>query len=213
MVSALNPQFKQPIVLFGNGEIPSHSIELNTLKNASTILCADGAVDKLLSLEFIPDLILGDLDSLSRNPSDYSCDFIHLPDQSKNDLEKSLEWCCEKNIEKLSLVGFSGKRDDHNMATLFLLAEYSEKMDLILYTNHSTIVCINGQREFDSLAGQKISMISLLPPTIITTDGLKFPIKDTSLDSTTRGISNIAKGSRFSINANGPVWVFLNHTE
>ncbi len=213
MVSALNPQFKQPIVLFGNGEIPSHPIELNTLKNASTILCADGAVDKLLSLEFIPDLILGDLDSLSRNPSDYSCDFIHLPDQSKNDLEKSLEWCYEKNIEKLSLVGFSGKRDDHNMATLFLLAEYSEKMDLILYTNHSTIVCINGQREFDSLAGQEISMISLLPPTIITADGLKFPIKDTSLDSTTRGISNIAKGSRFSINANGPVWVFLNHTE
>lgn len=213
MVSALNPQFKQPIILFGNGEIPSHPIELNTLKNGSTILCADGGVDKLLSLELIPDLILGDLDSLSQNTSDYSCDFIHLPDQSKNDLEKSLEWCCEKNIEKLSLIGFSGKRDDHNMATLLLLTEYSEKMDLILYTNHSTIFCINGQREFGSLAGQEISMIPLRPSIIITSDGLKFPIKDRFLDSTTHGISNIAIGSRFSINANGPVWVFLNHTE
>jgi len=88
-------QLKGPFVLFGNGEIPTHNIPIKILKSAGTILCIDGGTDKLVDLGLHPNLILGDMDSLSFARESYNCELIDLMDQSKTDLEKSLDWCCE----------------------------------------------------------------------------------------------------------------------
>ena len=95
---------KPPIILFGNGEVPSHPIVLNKVESVGTIICVDGGTDKLIKLGYKPTCIIGDLDSLSKKPEDYGCDFVALPEQSKNDLEKGLRWCLNKEIKDLSLI-------------------------------------------------------------------------------------------------------------
>ena len=73
-----NSQYKGPFVLFGNGSLPTHTIPINILKSAVTILCTDGGADKLKNLELQPDIILGDMDSLSLAHESYNCEIIEL---------------------------------------------------------------------------------------------------------------------------------------
>ena len=206
-------QVKGPFVLFGNGESPTHKIATEILKNARTILCTDGGADKLKSLGFQPDLILGDMDSLSLAHESYNCEIIKLMDQSKTDLEKSLEWCYENGIGELSLVGFSGEQDDHNMAALWTLVSYYDKMELTFYSNSSKIKCVKSDTRIDSFTGQTISIIPTKENIETSVSGLKYSINKSILKPPSFGIRNSAKGDHFSIQSKGLVWVFLNYAE
>lgn len=204
---------KSPIILFGNGEIPSHPIVLNKIKGVGTIICLDGGTDKLIKLGYKPTCIIGDLDSLSKKPEDYGCEFIALPEQSKNDLEKGLEWCLDKGIKDISLIGFSGLRDDHNTAALFALKSFSEKMELTMLTNHSAVHCIKGTSTFRVSKGQLISILASQSETSIRTSGLEFKLSNEKLSSPGNGISNIAISNHIEIDSNDWVWIFINHME
>ena len=57
---------KNPLVIVANGDFPSHPIPLEILNKAISILACDGAADTLLENNYTPNLILGDLDSLSK---------------------------------------------------------------------------------------------------------------------------------------------------
>ena len=204
---------KSPIILFGNGEIPSHPIVLNKIKSVGTIICVDGGTDKLIKLGYKPTCIIGDLDSLSKKPEDYGCEFIALPEQSKNDLEKGLEWCLDRGIKDISLIGFSGLRDDHHTAALFALKSFSEKMDITMLTNHSAVRCIKGTSKFRASKGQLISILASQSNTLIRTTGLKYELSNEKLLSPGNGISNIAISNHIEIDSNDWVWIFINHLE
>jgi len=206
-------QLKGPFVLFGNGEIPIHNIPIKILKSAGTILCIDGGADKLVDLGLHPNLILGDMDSLSFARESYNCELINLMDQSKTDLEKSLDWCCENGITELSLVGCSGEQDDHNMAALWTVVSYYKKMKLIFYSNYSKIKCVKGDAKIGSFPGQTISIIPVKDNVEVNADGLKYPINKSILEPPSFGTRNSVIGDHFSIQTTGPVWVFLNYTE
>jgi len=199
---------KDPFVLFGNGEIPTHQIPIQTLNNAGSILCADGGADKLNLLGFKPKLILGDLDSASTDSFD--CPIIELKDQTKTDLQKSLDWCIENGISEISLIGFSGEDDDHWMAALWTLFTYHEKLVLVFYSNHSKIFCVEGEKTISTHPGQKISIIPIMENVQITSTGLKYPIENHVLKPPSFGTRNEALGDSFFIKSSGPVWAFLN---
>ena len=206
-------QFKTPIILFGNGVTPTHPAVLKKISEANSILCVDGGADKLEKIGYYPALILGDLDSLIHDPGKYKCDLMHLDDQSRTDLEKSLEWCFSRGIKDLSLVGFSGGRDDHTVAVLWTLLSYAHRMNLVLYSNYSTVQCVKDDASFNTFPGQIISIIPTNKNTKITTQGLKFPLNDSSLNSPGHGISNVADGDQCSIRSTEWVWVFFNFAE
>jgi len=204
---------KSPIILFGNGEVPSHPIVLNKVKSVSTIICVDGGTDKLIKLGYKPTCIIGDLDSLSKEPEDYGCDFTALPEQSKNDLEKGLRWCLNKEIKDITLIGFSGLRDDHNAAALFSLKSFSEKMDITMLTNYSAVRCVKGTSKFRVSKGQLISILASQSETLIRTTGLEYELSNEKLLSPGNGISNIAISNHIEIDSNDWVWIFINHLE
>ena len=204
---------KSPIILFGNGEVPSHPTVLNKIESVGTVICLDGGTDKLIKLGYKPTCIIGDLDSLSKKPEDYGCDFIALPEQSKNDLEKGLRWCLNKEIKDITLIGFSGLRDDHNAAALFALKSFSEKIDITMLTNHSAVHCIKGTSRFRVSKGQLISILASQSETLIRTTGLEYELSNEKLLSPGNGISNIAISNHIEIDSNDWVWIFINHLE
>jgi len=204
---------ESPMILFGNGEVPSHPIVLSKIESVGTIICLDGGTDKLIDLGYKPTCIIGDLDSLSKKPEDYGCEFIALPEQSKNDLEKGLEWCLDKGIKNITLIGFSGLRDDHHTAALFALKSFSEKMDITMLTNHSAIRCIKGTSKFRVYKGQLISILASQSDTLVRTTGLKYELSNEKLLSPGNGISNFAISNHIEIDSNDWVWIFINHME
>ena len=69
----------------------------NQINNSDYIIAVDGSANKLFDLEIIPDVIIGDLDSL-QNIKNKNIELVETPDQNKTDFRKTLEWCIEKNI-------------------------------------------------------------------------------------------------------------------
>lgn len=212
MTTKLIP-FQPPIVILGNGQYPRHPAALDILSIAGTIICTDGSADKALENGIQPDIIIGDLDSTKINKKSFKGRVIHFPEQDNTDMAKTLEWCQTKGLKEISILAATGIREDHTLANLYLLAEFCENLSLQLITNYSIITCHLGKRTFQSVKGQLVSIIPLHPADKISTIGLRYPLTDETLKSSSQGISNLAQGSEFTVECTGKVWVFHSHRQ
>ena len=204
-------KYKAPYALFGNGSNPRHPTVKDRLKSINTFFCVDGGADKLITMGYSPDVILGDLDSIDKENKIYNSTIVHLEDQSKNDLEKSISWCVNQGIKELELFGFSYGRDDHHLANLFIMKNFSDRIKMKMYTDKSLIFCINEHSTFLSKANQTVSIFTFTKNTTITTSGLKYALKNSSLAYPSQGISNLAIGSSFSVTPSDWTFIIINY--
>ena len=110
------------VVILANGDFPKHPTPLRILKEATTIICCDGAVNNLVDHGLKPTHIIGDMDSISLElKNKYEDMLIHIADQNENDLRKALNWLGENGAKKAIILGATGKRDDHSLANIFTL--------------------------------------------------------------------------------------------
>ena len=203
--------FNDPVIVIANGSVPSHPIAKNYLNKSWTIICTDGAADKLIDSGKNPDIIIGDFDSTSIKGKNRTGKWIETPDQNKTDLEKTFEWSIMNNIKKIVLLGSSGKREDHTIGNLFTLAKYHDEIQCEIIPNHAKIICVSGENYIFADTNQNISIIATEPIERITLDGLQYNIKNESLLPSTRAISNKAISDKFYLESTGKVLVFLNH--
>ena len=200
-------------VIIANGAFPRHPVPLSFLRTASRIICCDGATESLLENGFDPDHIVGDLDSLSQELQQrFSHCLHHDPDQYTNDLTKSIKFCEERQWNEITIVGATGKREDHSLGNIALLADYATSVGVQLITDYGVFTPILQSGSFESFAGQQISVFSLTPDTVFTFHGLKYPLTGQTLTSWWQGTLNEAAGNEFSIFMDqGKVLVFREH--
>ncbi len=203
--------FQPPIVILANGRFPTHPIPLNILDKAGTVICTDGSADTFLKYDRPPHVIIGDLDSTKLEKHEFKGLWIQAPDQNKTDLQKTLEWCLINDLNDVVVLGTMGKREDHSLWNLYMLAEFSQKMKIYFVTDYSCIYCFKGEKSFKSTKGQLISIVAIGLVKSISTKGLKYPLNQESLPPECNGISNEAEGDEFSIDTSGPIWLFINH--
>ena len=215
LISAMNQpmdnQFKTPFMLLVNGEFPTHPVPLRFLNSAETIICTDGSADKLLAHGRTPDVIIGDMDSTKLKKDDSKGVWISSLNQNKTDLQKTLDWCIANNLNDVIVLGAMGKREDHSLGNLHLLAEFSKKLKMKFVTNYAVIHSFKGKRTFSSLIGQQISIVAIENIQSISTVGLKYELKNKSFPPACNGISNEAIGEIFTIKSTEPIWLFINH--
>ena len=204
---------KNPVVIVGNGEFPAHQIPLNHLKNAGTIICADGGADQLISYNLTPNAIIGDMDSTKLKKNDFKGEWISSPKQNKTDLQKTLDWCIANDLNGITVLGAMGNREDHSLGNLHVLDAFSRKLKMKFVTNQAVIYSFQGKRTFSSLKGQQISIVAIENVKSISTVGLKYELYNEPFPPTCNGISNEAENDEFSINTSHPVWLFINHIE
>ena len=203
--------FNDPVTVLANGSFPSHPIAKKYLNKSGTIICTDGAADKLIGSGRNPDIIIGDFDSTSIKGKDRTGKWIETPDQNKTDLEKTFEWCIMNNIKKIVLLGSSGKREDHTIGNLFTIAKYHDEIKCEIITNHAKIICVYGENYISADTNQNISIIATEPIESITLDGLQYNMRNESLLPSARAISNKVISDKFYLGSTGKVLVFLNH--
>ena len=197
-------------VIIANGAFPRHPVPLSFLREASRIICCDGATESLLEHGLKPDYIVGDLDSLSQELQQrYSHCLHHDPDQYTNDLTKSVKFCAEKLWNEITIIGATGKREDHSLGNISLLADYALSVKVQLITDYGVFVPLLKSGSFESFAGQQVSVFSLTPDTVFTFHGLKYPLTEQTITSWWQGTLNEATDNEFSIRINhGKALVF-----
>jgi len=201
------------IVIVADGSFPEHEIPLGYLKNAGKIICCDGSAGNLVSAGYIPDAIVGDLDSLTENLAIRFADRIFLDEsQDTNDLTKAVQWCREMNYNEIVIIGATGKREDHTIGNISLLAEYAKTMNVKMVTDTGIFIPFLKSCTVQSFPGQQVSLFSIDPETKITSSGLKFPLNGIKISNWWVATLNEAPGDSFSLEfSNGKVIVYLKY--
>ena len=112
-------------LILANGDYPSASFPLRMLEEAPYVVCCDGGANEYIARGYLPDVIIGDGDSLSEaNRLQYASLIHHNPDQETNDQTKAVQFLLAQGKRKIAIVGATGKREDHTIGNISLLMEY-----------------------------------------------------------------------------------------
>jgi len=192
-------KLKNPLVIVANGEFPSHKIPLGILKKSSSILACDGAADTLLNQGYTPDVILGDLDSLSdKNKIEHTDTIIEAPDQSQNDLRKAINYAKDHNIDDIIIIGASGKREDHMIGNIFSLLDYKD-LKIKLLTDTGVFSCIHESQNIESFKGQQVSIFTSDNTIKITSNNLKYNFNNIVISTIYSGTLNESTSNDFKL--------------
>lgn len=100
--------------------------------DADFIICLDGGWDIAKKENIVPDLIMGDMDSLlSELPENVSTERFP-PEKDYTDLELALKKAIELATNNVMIIGGIGGRLDHTMANIQLLSQYTDYFDSLI---------------------------------------------------------------------------------
>jgi thiamine pyrophosphokinase len=198
-------------VIVADGAFPQHNIPLEYLKNAGRIVCCDGSAQNLILAGMQPDAIVGDLDSLADELANRYADRIYLDEsQDTNDLTKAVSWCGDMGYKDIVIVGATGKREDHTLGNISLLAEYAQGMNVIMITDTGILRPFLKSFSISSFPGQQVSVFSIDPETEVTSHGLRYPLNRTKISNWWFATLNESLGDSFSLEfTRGRIIVYL----
>ena len=187
-------------VIVANGAFPQHPLPLSFMREASRIVCCDGATEALLDFGLEPDYIVGDIDSLSQELQQRFSYCLHYDScQETNDLTKAVKFCVERQWDEITIVGATGKREDHCIGNVALIADYADYAKVQLITDYGVFVPLLKSGLFQSFAGQQVSIFSITPDTVYTLHGLKYPLTAQTLSQWWQGTLNEAIDNEFFV--------------
>lgn len=97
----------------------------NSIEKDDFIICIDGGADIAMRQCIIPDLILGDMDSVSGDIPEGIPSEKFPPEKDYTDLELALQRSVSMGAEEVRIIGAMGGRLDHTVAAIQLLSRYS----------------------------------------------------------------------------------------
>ena len=133
-------------VIVAAGDFPSHPAAYGAIERfRDRIICCDGAADALLRAGFMPLAVAGDGDSISETARDKVADRLHLEsEQETNDLTKAVRYALKQGHRRLLIVGATGKREDHTLGNISLLADYMDKATVEMRTDYGIFTPTTG---------------------------------------------------------------------
>lgn len=185
-------------VIICDGKFPKTEYPRYLIRSADFIICCDGALLKFIrnsrsifGEERLPDLVIGDMDTLSISMQRKYADIIVKEDeQEHNDQTKAVRWALGnlQGIEQIHILGGTGGRADHTIGNISLLMEYTRMFDLEgisieMVSDESTIFPISDTVEFDCGTGRSVSIFTPDNSLKIKSEGLMYPTEDVIFDN------------------------------
>jgi len=184
-----------------NGELKGSKEEYKKLIGEKDVLfvAADGGALLLKSIGFLPDVIIGDFDSLTDLQCQYykkmGAKIVKYPvKKDETDGELALQYCRERGLDNIIIIGFAGGRLDQQLANIFLL-EYAFRNGMTAFIKEPGLEMgiIEKEKVFFQKIGAGLSLIPLDEKVSgVTITGCKYLLEAANLlRYKTRGISNI----------------------
>lgn len=183
--------------IVANGQIDSLEALRPLIQRHSRIIAVDGGLIHCNTMGIQPDLIIGDFDS---SPLELLKQYGDIPkvilskDKDETDLEAAIR---EVGPHHTTLYGAWGHRIDHSLTNALLLVRYPA---MNMETETEIVFAVDKKRTLDCFVGQTLSLIPLNGAVSgIVTRGLKWELKEGTLDVNFIGISNICLKEKIEI--------------
>ena len=178
-------------LVIANGDPPSAALLDELRPGAALVVAADGGARHALALGLVPDVVIGDLDSIGEARGAIPAERLRSdPDPHSTDLEKAVTLCLDEGCEAVDIVGGGGGRADHALANLSVLAHFGRRARVRLIDERFAIELVDGEAAIDGPAGAVVSLVALGRCEGVTTSGLRWPLEDAALEFSARGVHN-----------------------
>jgi len=175
-------------------------------------IAVDGGLRFFLKARIVPDLLMGDLDSLQRIPKDLPrrTRVITFPSRKdKTDLQLALEYCLHEKARSIDIVVPTLGWPDHFLGNVMLVnlvdrLKHTRSYPKIRFVNiRYEIVFVQDRSEtFVNCRGDVVSVIPLSRRIVLTSRGTEYDVQNAAIRlGDTRGLRNriVSRKATFSI--------------
>ena len=195
----------QVIVVAGGGPLSPQA--LAAISEGSFIVAADSGLDHAVASGLAPDVLVGDLDSISAAGRMWAYEHAaqieeHAPDKDLTDTELAITRALQvpdiSDLVLLSGTAGNDERIDHLLGILLALGHPSlsalDRVCAVIGTTRFQVLHAGHHATLDVDRGQQFSLLALHGQCIgVTVSGARWPLVDATLTgSEARGLSNEA---------------------
>ena len=153
-------------VIISNGNF--EGVDIHTFSNrANMTICADGGAKHIINSGVVPDVIVGDMDSIDKNILKAYEDMhieicMHPVKKDKTDTELAVDYAISHGATDITLLGATGTRLDHTLANIMLLYKLLKRNIIAkIIDSHNEISIIDKSGQIEKGIYQYVSIIPL----------------------------------------------------
>lgn len=212
---------KRVALVLAGGELPLDHLLPALLSATGPVVAADGGLRHAARLGLEPDLLVGDLDSVT---ADVLAAHPALPvdrrpvEKDELDLELALAAAARLGATSARVIGAFGDRLDQSFAALLIasrrvMAEPAFPVSLHAGRHEGHVASAGRRLRLSAAAGSTVSLLALAGDATVSTEGLRYPLERDPLPfGVGLGVSNELVGSQAVVTCHeGLVAVLLVH--
>jgi len=193
-------------LIFIGGDPPHPNVRLRLPADAF-VIAADSGYTHAIAMGFVPNELVGDMDSITAvdlsDARDLNTLISQFPtDKDLTDTEIAIASAIAHHSTHITVVSGGGDRFDHVLGMVHSLASCALTVDTTLLIGTARVSYATYTKEFriNTQPGNTISLIPIGGAATVTTTGLQWELDNDTLQSfASRGVSNIATGDSVSI--------------
>ena len=201
------------LLIIANGQKENKTFIKSAAKDSDFILALDGGADISLKAGIMPNLVIGDLDSISENAKNKIGreKLLKVSRQDNTDLEKGLDFARYFKVPNITIICAQGGRLDFTLSNFSSVFNYIDKANIVFKTSSCDIYPLKKSKKFECKKGTKISLMPMGNITGLTLKNLKYSLKNATFKIGQTAVSNIALKNTFEVSfKKGQLLVIIN---
>jgi thiamine pyrophosphokinase len=184
-----------------NGQAPRRALLRSLAARAAVVVAADGGANVCRKSGVAPDVIIGDLDSVTRETLKESGGslLVRVKRQDNTDLEKALDFLAGNGVPEAVILGADGRRIDFTLGNLSVLWRYFGRLSLTVAGDGWYAVPVRGKMSLTAPAGTVVSVIPNGRVAGLTLRGFRYPLRDAVMRIGEIGVSNVVRSRPASV--------------
>ena len=196
-------------IIYTGGDAPHErahhtaaAIAANT-ESETLVIAADSGWEHAVAAGRVPDILVGDMDSISgahlaQSRESHTDVIVHDPDKDETDTEIALATAIDNGATHITVIAGGGDRPDHVFAMLHSLASprfASARIDGHLGASRFHVCHAHQPVDIHTQPGDTVSLLPVGGDAIVSANNLKWPlVRETLHARASRGVSNVATG-------------------
>jgi len=206
-------------LVVAGGDVPQGLLQAE-LTDAGIVICADGGARYLATTGRLPDILIGDMDSIDAG-------LLHKLESSDVEIIRAATWKDEtdaqlavdeaiaRGADEIVMLGMLGGRIDHALGNLMLLLRSAQRnVRSVVKDKKVEITAATGAVEVAGKAGETVSLLPVGSGVSVRyLDGLRYGAKEPlalPLDSPV-GVSNVMTADKAHIVVDGWAYLLIIH--
>ncbi|RQD70344.1 MAG: thiamine diphosphokinase [Tindallia sp. MSAO_Bac2] len=187
------------ILIITNGDISDLFFLQEKIKDHDYLICVDGAARYLRKIQQKPDLMVGDMDSVSDEDLSWIESFKipvkrYKTRKDYTDTEIAIDAALDHNARFITILGAVGNRLDHSLSNIFLLKKIDDAgIEGLIADKSFELQYLNKDKQLDWKRGEVVSFIPIdQEEAILSLDGFEYPLENKAVSrGTSLCVSNV----------------------